>query len=155
MNPPSFKKRYVVYRRVAELFLASIVLSAITIILNVSELVLKRNHIFIMIMFFAAVFTFINFTNLRNCYFDLRNKKLFYTLNFLSQAIFLGINLFFLIFEKNKIYTWLFAVTKALKFIDINIVYSVLIFHLIQMVCIVVSPIGMGWIFEEIAEDEL
>ncbi len=149
MNPPVFKKRYVVYRRVAELLLPTIVFSFLITILNITALVVKRNSVVFMIMAFVAVFTFFNFTNLRKCYFDLRNKKLFYTLNFLSQAIFTGVNFVFLVFEKNEIYTWLFAITKGLKFLGVDVIYSVLLFHFIQLMCIIVSPIGMGWIFDK------
>lgn len=154
MNPPVFRKRFVVYRRVAELLLPSIVFSFLITILNITALVVKRNSVVFMIMAFVVVFTIFNFTNLKKCYFDIRNKKLFFMLNFLSHAIFAAVNFAVLLFAKKEVYTWLFAITKGLKFLDVNLIYSVLLFHFIQLICIIVSPIGMGWIFDENDNDE-
>lgn len=154
MNPHVFKKRFVIYRRVAELLLPCIVLSLLITFINITGLVVKRNSVVFMVSAFIAVFTIFNFNNLRKCYFDMRNKKLFYLLNFLSNAIFAGINFAFLVFAKNEIYTWLFSITKVLKFLDVGVVYSVLLFHSIQLICTVVSTIGMKWVFDENDEDE-
>lgn len=153
MNSPDFKKRYVVYRRIAELLMFSIVLSVMITFLNISGLVVKRNSVVLMISAFVIVFTVFNFINLRNCYFDMCDKKLFFILNFLSHAIFAGVNFAFLAFAKNEVYTWLFSITKGLKFLDVDVVYSVIIFHFIQLMCIIVSTIGMEWIFDENDED--
>ncbi len=154
MNPPVFKKRLVVYRRVAELLLTCIVFSFLITILNVTGLMVKRNIVVFMILAFEVAFTILNFKNLRKCYFDIRNKKLFFMLNFLSHAIFAGVNFIFLLFAKNEVYTWLFSITKGLKYIDVELIYSVLLFHFIQLICIIVSTIGMEWIFDENDEDE-
>ena len=105
-----------------------------------------------MISAFVLAFTIFNFHNLRNCYFDLRNKKLFFMLNFLSYAIFAGVNFLVLMFADNVVYTWLFSITKGLKFLYIDLIYSVLFFHFIQLACILVSTIGMEWIFYEAEE---
>jgi hypothetical protein len=70
-------------------------------------------------------------------------------LNFLSHTIFAGINFLVLMFANNVVYTWLFSITKGLKFLNVDLIYSVLLFHFIQLLCIVVAPIGMGWIFIE------
>lgn len=149
MNLPVFKKRLVVYRRVAELLLPSIVFSFLITILNITGLVIKRNSVVFMIMASVVVFTIFNFTNLKKCYFDIRNTKLFFMLNFLSHAIFAGINFLVLMFANSVVYTWLFSITKGLKFLDVELIYSVLLFHFIQLFCIVVAPIGMDWIFIE------
>ena len=154
MNTPDLKKRYVVYRRVAELLLPCIVLSMVITFLNISGLVVRRNSVVLMISAFVIVFTVFNFINLRKCYFDMCDKKLFFILNFLSHAIFAGINFAFLAFAKNEIYAWLFSITKGLKFLDVGIIYSVLLFHFIQLICIVASTIGMEWIFYEKDEGE-
>lgn len=154
MNSPVFKKRFVVYRRFAELLLPTIVFSFLITILNVAGLVVKRSSVVFMISAFVMVFTIFNFTNLRKCYFDICNKKLFFILNFLSHAIFAGVNFAVLVFAKNEVYTWLFSITKGLKFLDVDVIYSVLLFHFIQLICIIVSTIGMGWIFDEDDEDD-
>ena len=153
MNLPDFKKSYVVYRRVAELLVFGIILSVVITFLNISGLVIKRNSVVLMISAFVIVFTVFNFINLRNCYFDLRNKKLFFILNFLSNVIFAGVNFAVLVFAKNEVYTWLFSITKGLKFLGVDVIYSVILFHFIQLLCIIVSTIGMEWIFDESDED--
>lgn len=154
MNLPVFKKRFVVYRRVAELLLPCVALSFLITILNIKGLVLKRNSVVLMISALVIAFSIFNFTNLRKCYFDIRNKKLFFMLNFLSHAIFAGINFLVLMFANGVVYTWLFSITKGLKFLNVNLIYSVLLFHLLQLICIVAAPIGMGWIFIENDEAE-
>lgn len=154
MNTPVFKKSFVVYRRIAELLLPSLFFSLLITFLNISGLVIKRNSVIFMLLVFMTIFTIFNFRNLRKCYFDMRNKKLFYKLNFLSNAIFAGINFAFLVFAKNEVYAWLFSITKVLRFLDMNVVYSVLLFHFIQLICIFASTIGMGWIFNEKSVDE-
>ena len=75
-------------------------------------------------------------------------------MNFLSHAIFAGVNFAVLVFAKNEVYTWLFSITKGLKFLGVDVIYSVLLFHFIQLICIIVSTIGMGWIFDEDDEDD-
>ena len=147
MNPPVFKKRLVIFRRVAELLLPSIVFSVLITILNITGLVVKRHNVVFMISVFVVAFSIFNFTNLRKCYFDLRNKKLFFVLNLLSQAIFTAVNFTVLVIAESEVYTWLFSITKGLKFLNVDLIYSVLIFHFIQLICIIVSPIGMEWIF--------
>ena len=154
MSSPVFKKHFVVYRRVAELLLPTIGFSALITILNIMELVVKRSSVVFMILAFAAAFTILNFTNLRKCYFDLRNKKLFFVLNFLSHFIFAAINFAVLVLANKEVYTWLFSITKGLKLLDVELIYSVLIFHFVQLICIVASTIGMKWIFDENDEDE-
>ena len=118
-------------------------------ILNIAGLVVERVGVVFMISAFVLAFTIFNFKNLRKCYFDIRNKKLFFMLNFLSNIIFACVNFVVLIFAKNEVYTWLFSITKGLKFLDIDVIYSILLFHFVQLICIIVSPIGMGWIFDK------
>lgn len=153
MNPPILIKRLVVYRRLAELFLMCFLFSAMITLINMSGLVIKRYHVVIMILAFVALFTFFNFRNLRKCYFDLHDKKLFFGLNFLSHAIFAIVNAAMFVFASDEVYTWLFAITKCLAFAKVNIVYSILIFHVIEIICIITAPIGMGWIFIQENED--
>ena len=140
---------YVVYRRLTELFLPCIVFSVIITMLNVSGMVVKRINVVIMILVCMSIFTIYNFFNLRKCYFDLCNKKLYFTLNFLSYAIFAMVNMLFYVFAPNEAYTWLFSITKALTFVGINTIYSVLLFHFVELICIFASMIGMEWIFYE------
>ena len=108
-----------------------------------------------MILVFVVFFTIYNFRNLRRCYFDIRNKKLFFALNFLSHGIFATINLVFFALASNEVYAWLFSITKALTFIDISIIYSIMFFHFIGLFCIVASTIGMQSIFDEMEKYEL
>lgn len=147
MNPPILLKRLVVYRRLFELFLMCFLFSTLITLLNMSGLVVRRYHVVVMILAFVALFTFFNFRNLRKCYFDLCDKKLFYGLNFLSHAIFAVVNIATFVFASDEVYTWLFSITKCLAFAKVNILYSILFFHVMELICIVTAPIGMGWIF--------
>lgn len=155
MNRPILLKRFVVYRRLAELFLVCFLFSALITFFNMSGLVVKRYRVVAMILAFVALFTFFNFRNLRKCYFDLCDKKLFFGLNFLSHAIFAAVNGALFVFASDEVYTWLFSITKCLAFAKVDIIYSILIFHVIELICIITAPIGMGWIFIHENEDVL
>ena len=155
MNSLSFKKRFVVYRRVAELLLPSVFSSAVITLLNITGIVAKRTSLLVMISVFVLVFTVLNLRNLRNCYYDICNKKLFFILNFSAYAIFAAINFAVLAFAKSEVYAWVFSITKGLRFLYVDIIYSVLLFHFIQLMCIIGATIGMEWIFDEKEEDEL
>ena len=155
MHSRVFSKRRVVYRRLIELFLPSIIFSVIITFLNVSEIIVKRFNVVILITAFVAIFTVYNFNNLRKCYVDIRNKKLYYCLNFLSLVIFAAGNILVFLLASNEIYTWMFSITKGITFIGAKTITSILMFHIIGFVCIVTAPIGMGWLFEGRVERDI
>lgn len=152
MKTQVFLKRFLVYRRLIELFLPSILFSVLITLFNISGLVVKRDSVIVMIAACTAIFAICNVRNLRRCYFDMRNKKLFYGLNFLSHIIFAAVNFAMFEFTSNETYAWFFSITKSLTFFNIDTIYSILFFHFIGLLCIVISPIGMKWIF--IKEDD-
>ena len=154
MNFPTQFKRFIVYRRLAEIFLPCIIFSTFITLFNVSGVVYKRYNVIIMILAFVLIFTIYNFIKLRRCYFDMRNKKLFYMLNFISHGIFAAVNIILFAFVPNKVYAWFFAITKALTFLNIDTIYSILFFHFVGLLCIVASPIGMKWIFDKGDEED-
>ena len=152
MHSRVFRKRLVVYRRLIELFLPSIIFSVLITFLNVSEIIVKRYGVVIMIAAFVMVFTVYNYKNLRKCYVDVRNEKLYYCLNFLSHIIFAAGNILIFFLASNEIYTWIFSITKVIAFLGTKTITSILIFHLIGLISIVIAPIGMEWVFEERGE---
>lgn len=142
-------KRLLLNRRLAELFLPCIIFSAVITLLNITGILVKRSQVVIVMLVCIGVFTYYNFSNLRQCYFDLRNKRIYFVFNLLAHAIFAAVNMLLYAFAPSEAYAWLFSVTKVLIFIDIDPIYSVLAFHLIEIICIFAATIGMNWIFKK------
>ena len=148
MHSRGFSKRRVVFRRLIELFLPSIIFSVLITTLNVSEIIVKRYAVVIMITAFVVIFTVYNFRNLRKCYIDMRNEKLYYCLNFLSHVIFATGNILVFLLASNEFYTWVFSITKGIAFLGAKTIISILLFHFIGLASVVIAPIGMEWVFE-------
>lgn len=138
-----------VARRLFELFFTSAAFSAALTVLNTEE-ILDGNIRFLPIVYiFAALFMIVNFIMMRNCYCDLRDNRLFWILNFSAYLIFLILS-FSVFLCSSKTYTWLFAITKFLRYTDTNItvVQSAAVFHLVGIAAVFLAPIGLGWVLE-------
>ena len=101
---------------------------------------------FIGLLCSAAVFIFINVRMLRQCFFELRSRFIYYAANYAAYFIFVAINM--AVYEAcgNEIYTWLFAITKAASYTryGFSAIESAVIFHGVMSAVILFSPVGMG-----------
>lgn len=139
----------IIVRRFLELFFVNAAISAILTILNIGKVLARKDTLLLGMFVGIAVFVIMNFRMLRRCYFDLKNRFLYYTANIAAYFLFALLSAFVYLVFSSKIYTWLFAVTKFLKYtkIALSVPYSAAIFHLIGFSVIFIAPIGMGWIF--------
>ena len=98
----------------------------------------------------ALVYWIINVCILRRCYFDLKNKSLYYLVNYAAYAAFMLIGICIYYIGNSEVYAWLFSITKFARYsgYGINTFASAMIFHTIMLITIPVSPIGMNWVFE-------
>lgn len=139
----------VIIRRTMELFFASGVISVALTIMNLGGFLADQGSLILGMLVGTAVFVKVNFNMLRDCYFDLVNNTLYYITNITAYLIFAagGYAVYFL--GSQKVYTWLFAVTKLLKYtnLDMAVPYSAAVFHCIGIAAVFAAPIGMQWIF--------
>lgn len=153
MKIPVSLKINVIITRIIEMLIPTVVFSAIITALNVSGVVTLRFQVILMILLFTVIFMAYNVYRMRICYIETHDRKEYYFINFLAQIIFCAINFLFYYLTSNKVYAWAFSITKLLRQIDIGTCYSILFFHILGVLCIFISTIGMGWVF--LSEEEL
>ncbi len=144
--------------RLAELLGTSFLLSPITCALYYYAIIPTTHSSYAIVLFIAMVlFIVINIFMLRNCYFDLRNPLLYYTFNYISYAIFMGITVLSRTVFGATPYAWLFNAFNMFAFseFELTALQSTFVTHAIMLIVIAVAPIGMRWIFDLPEEDEI
>lgn len=135
-------------RRFFELLLTSIILSVTVTWLNTAGILSTKQDLFSGTFIGTAIFVFINIRMLRHCYFDLRSNPRYYLLNLAAYLLFTALGFVIYNFCPDEIYTWIFAITKFVKYINnLPTFYSALTFHCIGILTIFLAPLGMRWIF--------
>lgn len=101
------------------------------------------------------VFIAINVKKMRNCYYEIKNTALYYTINLCAYAIFSVLNLSSYVFFSREAYTWCFLITGFARFsrLEVATKISIMMFHCINLASIFLAPIGMGWVLEKEAEE--
>ena len=135
-------------KRFFEMLITSGALStAVTALFIFNALPSRTVYIFACLTFSALAFLVINIGMFRNCYLDMEGDKTYYLSNYLAYFIFMLAG--FLTYEiSNEAYTWLFAITKFVRFSYLSASKSVsaVIFHAIMLLTVLTSPIGLGWV---------
>lgn len=133
--------------------MTNLLLSVLIIISNVGGLLATKAELSLGLVIGTTIFLYINVRMLRNCYFDLDGKSEYYTLNAIAYLFFAMINMFSYFFVADKIYTWLFALTKFIRYtnFEISTFTSVCVFHTMGILLIFVAPLGM----KEFIDDKL
>lgn len=141
--------RKIIVCRVFELLSSSIILSLICIVLNFTKVIITFKTLTLCLSLAVVIFMIFNCRMMRECYFELRSKNLYYMVNISAYIIFVVITVLIKIIAGNGIFTWLFAITKfgIYNIYGISIAQSALIFHIIGIITIFLAPIGMDWIY--------
>jgi len=92
-----------------------------------------------------------NVAMLRRCYAFLQSKEHYYIVNCIAYAAFALINIGAYLLLPTDGYTWLFVVTRFLRYSNLGISspVGIALFHVIIGISIFISPIGMDWVYEE------
>ena len=112
---------------------------------------------FLSLGFGAIVFWVVNTILLRRCRFALPDRKTYLTANYIAFGAFVLFSLIFLVLVDSETYTWLFAITKFLKYSNIQLgasfmfgdeamtdtFFASMIFHAITAFVIWAAPAGM------------
>ena len=145
-----FSVKRVIIRRFFELLVTSAAISAAVTMLNISEILNTKNRLFFGLFAGVIIFVFLNVRMMRHCYFDLKNKRLYYFSNLAAYLLFAAAGFVSSLFLPNVLYTCIFVVTKFVKYLfsDIPAYYSVLIFHAIGLSAVFLAPLGMDRMFK-------
>lgn len=145
----------VIIRRFLEMLISSALFSAIAVVLNILGLFTTTTSVFILDFLAAACWFTLNLFMLRHCYFDLRDRKIYYVSNFIAYAVFGICTVIAYLYFSSSVYGWIFAITKLFKYTALNFstVWSAALFHLFGGLMILLAPIGMKWVFD-LEDDE-
>jgi len=145
----NFSITRVIVRRFFELFFTNAAISAVLTVFNIADLLITANTLLKGMCLGIALFIFFNVRMLKNCYFDLRNKALYYFTNLSAYFAFMAVCFGTYFLCSGEVYTWLFAVTKFAKYTRFTtaVPYSALIFHCFGIIMIFLAPLGMSWVF--------
>ncbi len=151
-----FSYKRVVIRRFFELLITNFLISLLIIIANVGEILATKAELSKGLLIGTALFLFINVRMLRNCYFDLEGKSGYYLSNAIAYLLFALLSIFLYFFTTDEIYTWLFALTKFIRYTNFQVstFISVCTFHIIGIFLIFIAPLGMAEIINEKLECE-
>ena len=146
----------VIIRRFLELLLPCAAFSALAVVLNVYLFNSTTTAAFIIAFLGAVAWFALNVRMLRNCYFDLHDKKEYFIANFIAYALFGICTVLVYLYFSNVVYGWIFAIAKLFKYTQLNFstVQSTAMFHLFGGLMICLAPIGMNWIFEPDEDEE-
>ena len=139
----------IIFRRFLELMFTGALVSAVLTVLNISGILENEVSLLAGMLAGTAVFMYADYRMLQNCYFDLTDKPLYYFTNITAYIIFAAAGFLTYALGSGNVYTWLFAVTKFARYMNIGItaVCSALIFHIMGLAVVFIATIGMDWVF--------
>lgn len=146
-----------VIRRFLEFFFWEVILSVIVTALATAEGTITTKIISVGLSFVGIfIYVFINVIFQRRCCFDLADKKLYYKTNYIAYLIFASINMICIPVLDAATYAWIFSLTRAMRYLYIVVpnIVSALVFHIIMLLVIYISPYGMERILHTVNNNE-
>lgn len=145
-------------RRFLEMFIINFFLSALIFgLYRMGVIPSTMTGCFMSLGFGAIVFWIVNTILLRRCRFVLPDRETYLKANYIAFGAFVLFSFIFLVLVDSETYTWLFAITKFLKYSNMQLgasfmfgneamtetFFASLIFHLITAIVIWAAPVGM------------
>ena len=145
-------------RRFIEMFVINAVLSVLIFgLFKMSVIPSTMAGCFLSLGFGAVVFWIVNIILLRRCRYDLPDRKAYMISNYIALGAFSLFSIIFLFIVDSETYTWVFAITKFLKYSKLELggslllddsdmtatFFSALIFHAITAFVIWAAPAGI------------
>ncbi|MBQ8764908.1 MAG: hypothetical protein IJZ12_03185 [Clostridia bacterium] len=140
---------YAAYRRFMEIAGSCVLLSAvISFLCKCNALPDGSGELVIGLYIATAIFIVINIWMMRGCYYELKDTKVYFIVNYSAYIVFGLITILAYKLFSAEVYTWLFAITKFARYTNLYLptVYSAAIFHAIMVIGIFLAPIGMSWV---------
>lgn len=134
--------------RLIQMLVVNAALSMIIMSLDVIGLISTQQHIFASTCTGVALSAIINMQLLRNLYYKLANKFEYYTSTYIAQILFFAVNAAAGAFFDNRLYAWVFSLTKFARFSHLMMdgLTSAIIFNIVMLLTIHLAPLGMGWL---------
>lgn len=136
-------------RRFFELLVTCSVISAFITLLNVAGVLITKNAVCVAMLAGIIMFVLLNVRMLRQCYFEMRSFLIYYSVNLTAYFLFAAVCFAVYFLTSNTCFTWLFAITKFVRFSNLELptLSSAVLFHIIGVIMVIASPLGMKWIF--------
>lgn len=153
---PPASKRYLITRRLLEMLVCTAVLSIVCVALRFAGIVHSQNGLIISLFIGVIIFVWVNVSQCKQCFFELRDNRLYYLTNYLAYLLYIVVATGVYVLWGNGGYSWVFAIVNFLSYLPAGISspLSAAIFHVIMLIAIFLAPLGMGWIFEEEEEED-
>lgn len=147
-----FSIKKVIIRRTLEFLISNAIISLFLTILNIFGVLETQTQLGFTTLLGVSVFLLLNVKLSRDCYFDLRSNYNYYFSNIVSYLIFVLIGVLVYVMFPDYIFTCFFAIIKVAKYsiFTVSTMVSMLCFHAVGILCVVIAPIGMGWVFDMI-----
>lgn len=135
-------------KRFAEILLVNMVLSAFVTALNFVGILNSQQQIFHALLVGVFMSLAINIALMRQCYYDLTNRMIYYTSNYIAYFLFMVVNLVVGAVFDEYVYAWMFSLAKVARFShhQVSSLVSAFIFNGVMFISINFAPIGMGWL---------
>ena len=145
-------------RRFLEMFIINVFLSALIFgMYKIGVIPSTMAGCFLSLGFGAIVFWVTNIILLRRCRFVLPDRKTYMTANYIAFGAFVLFSVIFLVLVDSETYTWVFAITKFLKYSNMQLgatfmfgdeamtetFFASMIFHAFTAFVIWAAPVGM------------
>lgn len=102
----------------------------------------------------AVAFCVIQFFKLRECFFEVKNYRVYAFSNLLAFLLFAATGLVLLAFSESLIFPFSFGITDCLRDVLFDSKYfSFAVFNAVNCVMIFLAPLGMGWVIGEQIEE--
>ena len=140
-----YKKHIVLItiKRYFELFIASTIISTIISLLNLVGFFRSSSQLAMILTLGVVIFTYANYRMQRQSGIDIAGKTTYFLVNGVAYLTFI-ITSFVALWFNNVVFTFLFAITKFLRYSNFNlsVIASFGIFHIIGIFNMIVAQIG-------------
>lgn len=135
-------------KRFLEVLLINVILSSFLTMVDILGLIKTQELIFITTTAGVVLSLVINIQIMRNYYYDLVDRLIYYTSNYIAYILFFMVNLGVGAIFNDQVYTWLFSIVKFAMFpqYEWSSSVSALLFDALMIASIHIAPIGMGWL---------
>lgn len=141
------------------LLFSSIIISSLMSFLCICGIIPDGSTILVVSLYaFTVIFAIINVRMMRDTYCELKSYRLYLAVNLSAYAVFALVNLISYKLFSQFLYTWIFGITKTIRYSSFNLstLKAIGIFHLIMIIVTLFAAAGMDWVkYEETEEQEL
>lgn len=155
-------KEFILFKTVERflgLLLSCFALSALMSFLCICGIIPDGSTVLVVSLYVIVVlFAIINIGMMRRTYYELKSYRKYLVVNICAYVAFVAVNLISYKLFSKVLYTWLFGITKTVRYSAFNLstLKAIGLFHLIMLAITFVASAGMDWVkYDETEEQEL